>query len=219
MEDRISKAIEDIDSIRNMMAESKVHYRGLARLSIVYGIYCLLESITFLCHVYMLRNIYDILILRICILVLLIGSFIYIYKTEKQCTNKYYLSLYGIWAMLGIMLPIMFTCSNVLCSVLHIESAFSTVGFSVPVDVVLFSVFMLVCAYVTEQRRLIAVSITILFAYIMLSSVWWDRGINVPMPMSNDAVLTFGSIYNLLLVRGGYILMGVYLWRRGRHDD
>ena len=217
MEDRISKAIEDIDSIRNMMEESKVHHQGLGKLSVVYGVYCLLESVTFLCSLYMSKYIYAILILRIGMLLLLIGSFIYIYKTEKQCTNKYYLSLYGIWAMLGIMLPIMYTCSDVLCSVLHIEIAFDTMG--LPVNVVLFSVFLLVCAYVTEKRKLIPISAIILFVYIMLSTVWWDRGVNVPMPMSDDAVLTFSYIYNLLFVCGGYIFMGLYLWRRGRHDN
>lgn len=217
MEERISKAIQDIDNIRNMMEESKVHYRGLAKLSVVYGVYCLLESLTLLGSLYMSKYIYAILILRISMLVLLTASFIYIYKTEKQCTNRYYLSLYGIWAMLGIMLPIMFTCSDVLCGVFHIESAFSAMG--IPVDVVLFSVFLLVCAYVTDKRRLIPVSVVILFVYIMLNTVWWDRGVSFPIPMSDDAVLTFSSIYNLLFVRCGYIFMGLYLWKRGRYDD
>lgn len=217
MEDRISKAIEDIDNIRNMMEESKVYHLGMAKLSIVYGIYCLLESVTFLCSIYMSQYIYGILILRIGMLVLLICSFAYIYKAERKYTNKYYLSLYGIWAILGIMLPIMFRCSDVLCSVFHIESAFSTVG--LPVNVVLFSVFLLVCAYMTENKMLLPVSAAILFAYIMLSTVWWDQGVNVPMPMSPDAVLSFSSIYNLLFVQCGYIIMGLYLWRRSRHDD
>ena len=217
MEDRISKAIEDIDNIRNMMEESKVYHLGLAKLSIVYGIYCLLESVTFLCAIYMSQYIYGILILRIIVLVLLICSFAYIYKAERKYTNKYYLSLYGIWAILGIMLPIMFRCSDVLCSMFHIEPAFIAMG--LPVDVVLFSVFLLVCAYVTDKRKLIPVSVVILFVYIMLSTVWWDRGVNVPMPMSPDAVLSFSSIYNLLFVRGGYIIMGLYMWRSSRHDD
>ena len=95
MEDRISKAIEDIDNIRNMMEESKVHYRGLARLSVVYGIYCLIEGVMLFCSVYLSKYIYVILILRIGMLFLLIGSFIYIYRTESKCRNKYYLSLYG----------------------------------------------------------------------------------------------------------------------------
>ena len=217
MEYRISKAIEDIDNIRNMMEESKVYHLGLAKLSVVYGIYCFLDSVIALCTIYISKYIYVIFTLKICMLFFLIGSFIYIYKAERKCTNKYYLSLYGIWAILGIMLPIMFTCSTVLCSVFHIETAFDIMG--LPVNVVLFSVFLLVCAYATEKRKLIPISGVILFVYIMLSTVWWDQGIKVSMPMSDDAVLSFSYIYNLLFICGGYISIGVYLWKRGRYDD
>ena len=77
MEDRIGKAIEDIDNIRNIMEESKVHYLGFARLSVIYGIYCLIESVMLFCSIYLSKYIYVILILRIGMLFLLIGSFIY----------------------------------------------------------------------------------------------------------------------------------------------
>lgn len=217
MEERISKAIEDIDNIRNVMEASKVYYRGLAQLSVVYGIYYLLENVMSLCTIYMSKYIYAIFILKIGMLFLLIVSFVHIYKAERKYTNKYYLSLYGIWAILGIMLPIMVTCSDILCGVFGIETAFNIVG--MPVGVVLFSVFLLVCAYVTEKRKLIPISAVILFVYIMLSTVWWNQGIHISMPMSDDAILSFSYIYNLLFVCDGYIFMGVYLWRRGRYDD
>lgn len=223
MEDRISKAIEDIDSIRNMMEESRTDHLGLAKLSVVYGIYCLLENVIALCSIYIYMSKYNYIVftLKIGMLILLIGSFIYIYNAERKCTNKYYLSLYGIWAILGIILPVMFTCSNVLCSVFatrfNVKTTFDTMG--LPANALLFSAFLLVCAYVTEKKKFICISAVILFAYIMLSTVWWDRGINVPMPMSDDAVLTFSYIYHMLFVCCGYIFMGLYLWRRGRHED
>ena len=79
--------------------------------------------------------------------------------------------------------------------------------------------FLLVCAYVTDKRKLILVSAVMLFVYIMLSTVWWDQGVRVPMPMSDDAILSFSYIYNLLFICGGYIFTGLYLWKRGRYDD
>lgn len=221
MEDRISKAIEDIDSIRNMMEESRGDHLGLAKLSVVYGIYCLLENVIALCTIYMSKYHYIVFTLKIGMLILLIGSFIYIYNAERKCTNKYYLSLYGIWVILGMILPVMFTCSNVLCSIsaarFNVKTTFDAI--ELPANVLLFSAFLLVCAYVTEKKKLIYISSVILFAYIMLSTVWWDRGINVPMPMSEDAVLTSSYIYHMLFVCCGYIFMGLYLWRRGRHEN
>ena len=145
MEDRINKAIQDIDNIRNMMEESKVHYLGFARLSVIYGIYCLIESVMLFCSIYLSKYIYIVLILKIGMLFLLIGSFIYIYRTESKCRNRYNLSLYGIWATLGIMLPVMLTCTNIICNLFGAKSTFNIKNIfdasGLPVNVVLFCVF------------------------------------------------------------------------------
>lgn len=217
MEHDLNKVLKDICYIKDTIEKAKVHYRGFAKTGILFGIYHLAESVLNFLSMYVSGFIYMISILKMVFLVSFLGCYIYIYRQEKRYRNQYYLSLFCIWGTLGVAIPVMLLISNLICFVIQKDCLIGST--SVSADMILFAVFLIVCAYVSERRNLICVSYGILLCYFLLSVVWSEQGIGISVPMSANAILSFSFIYEVIVVSGGYICMGIYLWKRENDDN
>lgn len=224
MNTEISDALQRINTIQETIEDAKVHYRGMYLMCFLLGLYNILRYIlgmTFLLHpawkVCLSVSVYV-------LPVLLLAGYICIYKSEKKYSNKYYLSLICIWGIVAIAIPVSAMAVNLLQFLFGAKDNSAVNGdgllfasfaanFS---GILLFSVFMVVCAYSLNKRYMVGLAVAGLFGYMLLTSFLGNADIPFPfIPGQPEARMPYHSLYYNAVTCVGYFVLGFYI----RHKE
>lgn len=214
MDNNIEMAIENINTIKHTIENSKTHESNLYRLFLFYGIYNL---ILFLINIATLFNVIPVNIAALSSLFILASLFIFyirIYIAEKNSSNKFYLTFLNIWIILSLPLDIIFFGIELIAHTSLINgSEFDYLSFtSVQYysNMLLFSICLILCAYLLKRKYLILLSIISITIYLLIDTCF--KNIGFISPYSNGNVqINFNSAYHILVVTLGYIVLGLYL--------
>ncbi len=227
METKIYNAIQDINTIKETIEDTKVHYRGMYLMCFLLGTYNMLRYIlvmTFMLHpTWMVCMSISVYLLP----ALLLAGYICIYRSEKKYSNKYYLSLLCIWGIIAIAIPVGAMLINFLQFFLAtgdnglgggssmIYASFIT-NFS---GILLFSIFMIICAYSFSRKYLVGWAVAGLFGYMILTSSFGNAGVSFPfIPGQPEAEIPYHNLYGNVVTCIGYFVLGVYIRHKERGE-
>ena len=217
---KIDTALQDINIIKETLEDTKVHYRGMylmcflmASLNGVKDIWMLLEM-RYMPAV-MAGHFIGIYIYPL----LLAVSYLYIYRKEKKYSNKYYLSMIGIWGFMASVIPAAAALTNTIGCVAGMDRSYDAAGqmrgsdfIESITNIVLFSVFLIICAYILNKRIFMALAVLNLLCYMFLEQYLTSEGIPFPMKGQAQAKLVYSSVYSIAVTCLGYAVLGSVLY-------
>lgn len=225
MNKNIDSALNDVILIKDAIKQSRGTYKEFCKLICFYGIYkfCLFIS-QFLPLSYQMSPHAPFIKLGANFLISLIFLlyFMNTYKKEKERSNKYYLGYMAIWGMLVFILPfLLLACriflilsSSTFDSVQGIEILLNLNYSSMLIDIIMLSICFIVCSFILQKNYLCVLSITILFFYILLTTVY--KSSSFSLLLFNDPItITISSLYYIFTISTGYLFLGFYLQHKG----
>lgn len=222
MEEKIISAIDDLALIKDTMENSKTDYHGAYSICFMLGCYYTLLFFAGLASVFhpTLINMYVIAV-PILTLLLFVG-YLFIYRSERNYTNKYYLGLLNTWGIFVITIPVLTTAVQIIDKNIYgrSNSAQPAILFQIQQfsEVLLFSIFLIISSYIIGRKFLRLVSVFLLFTYLLLITCFTDAGIPLRLPASENASLNIVSIFYFFTICIGYILLGLFL-REKTHEN
>ena len=214
----IDEAIEKIDLIKGAIEDTKVHYKGMYLMCFLLGGLYIFQFIMAMLEIIMVDiSSYALSIIFIMIEIIVLICYFLIYKTEKEFSNKYYLSLLSTWGFISFAVPIMASVVDLIGKVFFTETykmdsiatTSAILGFS---KVLLFSIFMIICSYILNNNLFRVLSILVLLGYFFLYICFFHEGIPFPfVPNQRQMEIGYVTIYTVLIVYFGYFIMGIYL--------
>lgn len=215
MEEKIISAIKDLALIKGTLENTETDYHGAYSICFMLGGYytlLFLAGLTSVIHSTLI-NIYVIAV-PILTLLLFVG-YLFIYRYERNYTNKYYLGLLNTWGIFVIAIPVLTTAVQIIDKNIYRRSnsaqpviLFQIQQFS---EVLLFSIFLIISSYIIGRKFLRLISVLLLFTYLLLITCFTNAGIPLRLPASENASLNFVSIYYFFTICIGYILLGLFL--------
>lgn len=213
--------LQDINIIKETLEDAKVHYRGMYQMCFLMAafngvkyIWLLLEmkyTPSVMAGHFMVYHIWPLLLTL---------SYLCIYRNEKRNSNKYYLSMIGIWAFMASVVPAAAALINLIGFVsgkgrsydamVQLRGSDFIVGIT---NIVLFSVFLIICAYILDQRFFMALAVLNLLCYMFLEQYLTSEGIPFPMGGQAQAKLVYSSVYSITVTCLGYAVLGFCLYR------
>jgi hypothetical protein len=213
MEKKVEEVLNDIDSIKNVIESSKTQYKGLYRLSIVFGIYNLIRIFIVLVDFY--SQAVDIVAISSVILldVSFVIVYLLIYRAERKHMNSYYLSVLNIWSLLAIIFPIITRIMPIIGGLFSDEIQERVVMLNTNWDpyVILFAIFLIICAGILKNKILIFASIASILIYYIIYAFYFDTTIQIGI--LGDTNFALPGIY-YIFINIIYILVGVLLKKR-----
>ncbi len=102
MNDKINIALQDITAIKETLDDAKVHYRGMYLMCFLLAAFNGVKYVWLLLEMhFMPRVMLGSYVMSYIWPLLLVVSFLWIYRSEKKYSNKYYLSMFGIWGFMA----------------------------------------------------------------------------------------------------------------------
>lgn len=126
----------------------------------------------------------------------------------------------SIWGIVAIAIPICASIVDVLGEVVLKEKiavynhsfTFSISNFS---GILLFSFFLIICAYIMDRKYFIGLAVAGLFVYMLLVSCFGDRSLPFPfLPGQKEAGIACHSVYYNMVTCLGYFVLGLYIRHR-----
>lgn len=233
-----NEAIENISIIKSTMEESKISYKGLYKLCIVFGICNTALTLTsFLAMVFIVNNVFgrgsyfpaiSTSFIRIASLVVPLIAYLIICKNEKNYNNRYYLSIIDTWAVISIILPIF----KILVSVIQygminsnlLPRLDSMYGYLSQVGdlsaAILFLMIIIIYSNMLKKPYIKLIGLIILFVQmllLMIESSYQAAGMplsgGVPIPGS-ESFMTFSSLFSFIVFGIGYIIIGILIKKK-----
>lgn len=213
MEKKVEEVMGEINYIKSTMDSSKIQYTGIYRLSIIYGAKNIIQIVIALIAIMASNVNYISAILLMILDISFVISYFYIYKSEKKYMNKYYLAVLNIWGLFAVGLPIIsrilffigsFSAGETRERIEELE-AFS---FS---DVIFFSIFLIVCSYIFQNRKLIYAAMFSILIYYILYVFFFDVGIRIGGFWGGTLILP--SIY-FICINFVYIIAGLAIRKK-----
>ncbi len=225
-----NEAIEKIDFIKETIEDAKIHYQGIWLMCFLLGGLYLMQFVTGMLQVALtglqLYHYYIFFAFHVGLEIVALFCYLFIYRKEKKCTNKYYLSVLSIWGFVSIAVPVIISAVDFIGETFFSETyrmfsmapAYICSEFS---RVLLFSVFMITCSYILDNKFFRILSIVILFGYIFIYTCFYSKGIPFPfIPGQEQARIGYVTVYTVMVVDIGYLVMGVYLkYREGKAQE
>lgn len=213
-----NEAIEKIDFIKETIEDTKVRYRGMYQMCFLLGGMYLLQFAVGILHIVLYQLPFAVYFVFYYIVeIAVLFCYLFIYKEEKMCSNKYYLSILGIWGFISIVIPIIVSVVDCIGSIFFAESYGM---FSIPVAqmclefsrVLLFSVFLIICSYILNHYFFRVLSVLILSGYLFCYECLFNKGVPFPVvPGQEQMGIGYITVYTVLTVDIGYLIMGFYL--------
>lgn len=219
MNERIDSALQDITVIRETLDDTKVHYRGMYLMCFVMAAF---NGVKYLWALLKLWFMPQMMVggILICYLwpLCLVASYLCIYRREKKYSNKYYLSMLGVWGFMAGVIPAMTMLVNVI-------RFFMTDG-RVPVEaaqmrgslfmesissILLLSILLVICAYILQNRIFMILAILNLFCFMVLEQCFPSAGIPFHVGGQTQTLLVYSAAYSMTVNCLGYLALGVYL--------
>lgn len=156
---------------------------------------------------------------------LLVIGYVCLYRSEKKYSNKYYVSMLSVWGIVAIAVPVCAAIVDILGGVILQENTnmynhsiiFYISNFS---GILLFSIFLIICAYLMDRKYFIGLAVAVLFAYMLLAACFGDKSIPFPfMPGQPQAGIPYHSVYYNVVTWFGYFVLGLYIRYRERRES
>lgn len=215
----INEAMEKINFIKETIEDTKIHYKGIYLMCFLLGGLYMIQFIMVMTEVTFFgfsfgsyRYVFYCGVEAIALL-----CYFLICKNEKKYSNKYYLSLLSIWGFISIVVPIIVNVVELIGKIFFTESyemnsmstTYVVLGFS---KILLFSIFMIICSYILNHNYFRVLSIIILFGYFFIHICFFGKGLPFPfVPGQKQMGIGYVTIYTVLIVDFGYLIMGLYL--------
>lgn len=217
----VDEALQDIHIIKETLRDAKVRYRGIYLMCFLMAAF---NGVKYLWTLLQLRFMPGMLAASFMIHyiwpLLLVVSFLCLYRNEKGYSNKYYLSMIGIWGFMAGVIPAMTALVDVISLFImngQTRSAAQIGGSDFMESIsnmLLFSILLVICAYILENRFFMVLAILNLLCYMILETCFTTAGIPFPMDGQKQVRLACSSVYSITITCPGYLALGIYL--RGR---
>lgn len=222
---KIDTALQDINIIKETLEDTKVHYRGMYLMCFLMASLNGVKDIWMLLEMRYMPSVMAGHFIGIYIYPLLLAiSYLYLYRKEKKYSNKYYLSMIGIWGFMASVIPAASALTNLICFVAGKGRGYDAAAqmrgsdFIVNItNIVLFSVFLIICAYILNKRIFMALAVLNLLCYMFLEQYLTLEGIPFPMRGQTQAKLVYSSLYSITVTCLGYAVLGFVLYRKNCH--
>ena len=222
MEEKIISAIEDLALIKDTLENTKTDHHGAYSICFMLGGYYTLLFLAGLASIFhpTLINLY--VIATPILTLFLFGGYLIIYRSERNYTNKYYLSLLNTWGIFVIAISVLTFAVQIIDKNIYRRSNSAQLAILFQIqqfsEVLLFSIFLIIFSYIIGRKFLRLISVFQLFVYLLLIICFTDAGIPLHLPASENASLNFVSIYYFCTICIGYILLGLFL-REKTHEN
>lgn len=139
--------------------------------------------------------------------------YLLIYRAERKHMNSYYLSVLNIWSLLAIIFPIITRIMPIIGGLFSDEIQERVVMLNTNWDpyVILFAIFLIICACILKNKILIFASIASILLYYIIYAFYFDTTIHIGI--LGDANFALPGIY-YIFINIIYILVGVLLKKR-----
>lgn len=220
---KIDTALQNISIIKETLEDTKVHYRGMYLMCFLMAALNGVKDIWMLLEVRFMPPVMAGHFIGIYIYPLLLAiSYLYIYRNEKKYSNKYYLSMIGIWGFMASVIPAASALTNMIGRVAGRDRAYDAASpmrgsdFIVSItNIVLFSVFLIICAYILNRRFFMVLAVLNLLCYMFLEQYLTSEGIPFPIAGQTQTKLVYSSVYSIAVTCLGYAALGFFLYRKG----
>ena len=222
---KIDTALQDINIIKETLEDTKVHYRGMYLMCFLMASLNGVKDVWMLLEMKYMPPVMAGHFIGIYIYPLLLAiSYLYIYRKEKKYSNKYYLSMIGIWGFMASVIPAAAALTNTIGCVAGMDRSYDAAGqmrgsdFIVSItNIVLFSVFLIICAYILNKRIFMVLAVLNLLCYMFLEQYLALEGIPFPMRGQTQAKLVYSSLYSITVTCLGYAVLGSVLYWKSCH--
>lgn len=226
MDREVNAALEDIHIIKETLRDAKVRYRGIYFLCFLMAFFNSVKDIWTLLQLrFMPGMLFGSFVIRYIWPLLLVGGFLYLYQQEKQYSNKYYLSMIGIWGFMAGVIPAVTALVDVISLFIssgHVQDAALVRGsdFMESIsNILLFSILLVICAYILQSRIFMVLAVLNLFCFMVLERCFPSAGIPFSIGGQEQTRLVYSSVYAITVTCLGYLALGVYLLRRQKGRD
>lgn len=222
MNEKIDMALQDITVIRETLEDTKVHYRGMYLMCYVMAGFNGVRYLWLLLEMWFMPQVMvGVFVMHYLWPLFLVISCLYIYRYEKKHSNKYYLSMLGIWGFMAGVIPAMTALVNVIGlfmadgrvagETVQMRGSFFMESIS---SMLLFSILLVICAYILENRLFMCLAMLNLFCYMILETCFASGGIPFHVGGQTQSRLVYSSVYSIAVTCPGYLALGMYLQRR-----
>lgn len=227
MNSKIDTALHDIDIIKGTLEDTKVHYRAMYLMCFLMAAVNGIKYIWLLLEVrFMPSMVTGVFVgVYICPLILMIG-YLYIYRNEKKYSNKYYLSMIGIWGFMASVIPAMKAVVNMIGAFLRADQVYDSAPLlrgsdfiDTITNIILFSVFLIICAYILDKRIFMILAVLSLFCFMILEKFFTSEGIPFRVGNQTQTRLVYSSVYSIIVDSLGYMALGLYLRRKQKEQE
>ncbi len=226
MNDKINIALQDITAIKETLDDAKVHYRGMYLMCFLLAAFNGVKYVWLLLEMhFMPRVMLGSYVMSYIWPLLLVVSFLWIYRSEKKYSNKYYLSMFGIWGFMAGVIPATAAVVNVFrlftADGLVVEGAGQIRGSNFMesiASILLVSIFLVICGYILQKRIFMALAVLNLFCFMLLETCMPSSGIPFSVGGQTQTNLVYSSVYSIAVTCPGYVALGVYLWNKKKEE-
>ena len=227
MDAKICNAIQDINTIKETIENTKVHHRGMYLMCFLLGTYNILKYIFGMTFLLYPAWGFCVTVSTYLLPFLLLVGYTCIYRNERKYSNKYYLSLLCIWGIIAIAIPIGAMVIYLLKllpgmgdngvenggGLLYASFASNFSG------ILLFCIFMVMCAYSLNKRYMIGLAVAGLFGYMLLTVTFGSASVPFPfIPGQPEVGIPYHSLYYNAVTCIGYLVLGFYIRQKERGE-
>lgn len=222
MNEKIDSALQDITVIRETLDDTKVHYGGMYLMCFVMAAFNGVKYFWTLLDLWFMPQVM-VGVFVMCYLwpLFLVVSYLCIYRHEKKYSNKYYLSMLGIWGFMAGVVPAMTALVNVIRFLMtdgRVSEDAAQMRGSLYMEsissILLFSILLVICAYILQNRIFMILAILNLFCFMVLEQCFPSAGISFSVGGQTQTRLVYSSVYSITVNCLGYLALGVYLLGR-----
>lgn len=222
----LNSAIENIEIIKNSISDAEGNYKGISKVMLVIGvmnlIYYVISSIG---TITLKPNILLVFQISIDVVIYLISLIYYvrIYMEERSNTNRYYISILNICAVIIFLIPILLLVLRMI-SFYRIQSErlgdslILLQNFSKMSNMLLVCFIIIVSGYVLRKKYMIFISTAILFLYLAILLIYND--VHYTVALSGKLIsISLVEIYYCLVTSIGYIIIAMILNHGGHNSN
>lgn len=217
--EKIDIALQDITVIRETLEDTKVHYGGMYRMCFLMAVFNIVKYTWLLLEIRFMPRVM-IGMYAICYLwpLLLVIGFLHIYREEKKYSNKYYLSMIGIWGFMAGVVPAVTALVNVFGlfaangRIRDVAGGMRSSDYMERISgMLLLSILLVICGYILQRRLFMGLAVLNLFCFMLLETCLPSGGIPFPAGGQTQTKLAYCSVYTIAVTCLGYLALGFYL--------
>lgn len=219
MKEKIAIALQDITVIKETLEDTKVHFRGMYHMCFLMAVFNGVKYLWMLLEIrFLSRVMLGGFVIRYLWPLLLVFSFLMVYRREKKHSNRYYLGMIGVWGFMAGVIPAMAALVDLIrffAAAGHGSGDASQMRGSLFMEsissILLLSIFLVICGYLLQKRVFMILAILNLFCYMVLETCFASAGIPFPIGGQPQARLVYSSVYSMIVTCLGYLALGRYL--------